>query len=120
VVFNYAEDPETGKPYCILEEEHFEAMQDFWSYIHNNPGHHGQIKAQVAFVLPKDYGWDMRRPDDNIWGLWSADEKASLIWENVNKLIAKYGLKLDIIYDDAKFNYKEKYFEVYFWDSTIN
>jgi len=56
VVFNYAEDPETGKPYCILEEEHFEAMQDFWSYIHNNPGHHGQIKAQVAFVLPKDYG----------------------------------------------------------------
>jgi hypothetical protein len=38
----------------------------------------------------------------------------------MNKLIEKYGLKLDIIYDDPKFNFEEKYAKVYFWNSTIN
>jgi hypothetical protein len=101
VVFNYAEDAETGKPCCILKEEHFTAMQQFWGYVHHDPEHHGQIKGRMAFVLPKDYGWGMRRQDDNIWGLWPADEKAPLIWENANKLIQSYGLQLDIVYDDG-------------------
>jgi len=120
IIFNYAEDPETGKPYCILKEEHFTAMQQFWTYIHNHPENHGQIKGQVAFVLPKDYGWGIRHREDNIWGLWPADEKAPLIWGNVSKLIQKYGLELDIVYDDARFDYEEKYSKVYLWDSTIN
>jgi hypothetical protein len=120
IIFNYAEDPETGKPYCILKEEHFTAMQQFWTYIHNHPENHGQIKGQVAFVLPKDYGWGIRHREDNIWGLWPADEKAPLIWGNVSKLIQKYGLELDIVYDDARFDYEEKYSKVYLWDSAIN
>ena len=95
-------------------------MQDFWRYIHDYPGRHGQIRGQVAFVLPKDYGWGMRSVEDNLWGLWPADEKASLIWENLNKLLAKHGLKLDIIYDDANFSYEEKYSQVYFWNATIS
>jgi len=120
LIFNYAEDAETGESYGILKDEHFEAMQEFWRYTRNNPDQHGATVGQVAFVLPKDYGWGMRRPEDKIWGLWPADEKAPLIWENVNKLIAKYGLKLDIIFDDAEFNYKEKYSTVYLWNATIN
>ncbi len=120
IVFNYAEDSETGKPHGTLNDDHFKAMQDFWRYIHDYPGRHGQIKGQVAFVLPKDYGWGMRDSEDKIWGLWPADGKASLIWENMNKLIAKHGLELDIIYDDPTFNFEEKYSEVYFWNSTIN
>ena len=75
IVFNYAEDPETGKAYSILKEEHFEAMQEFWNYIHNNPDQHGATIGKVAFVLPKDYGWGMRHSEDNIWGLWPTDEK---------------------------------------------
>ncbi|MEM2129964.1 MAG: hypothetical protein QXZ70_05135, partial [Candidatus Bathyarchaeia archaeon] len=109
IIFNYAEDPVTGKPISILREDHFRVMQKFWKYVHSHPHRHATEVGQVAFVLPRDYGWGMRRPDDRIWGLWNADEKAPLIWENVNKLIAKYGLKLDIIYDDSRFNYKEKY-----------
>jgi len=99
IVFNYAEDAETGKPYCILQEEHFTAMQQFWTYVRSHPEHHGQLRGRVAFVLPKDYGWGMRHLNDTIWGLWSADEKAPLIWENVNELIEKYGLQSDIVYD---------------------
>jgi hypothetical protein len=119
LVFNYPIYPEEN-PYGILTEQHFAAMQQFWAYTQNHPEQHGTALGQVAFVLPKDYGWGMRNVEDKIWGLWSSDEKAPLIWGNMNKLIAKYGLKLDIIYDDVRFNYEEKYSEVYFWNSTIN
>ena len=118
VVFDYAED-ETGKPYSTLTDEHFTAMRQFWTYVNENPDEHGATVGQVAFVLPKDYGWGMRSATDNIWGLWwSADGKA-LIWENMNKLIQKYGLELDIVYDDDRFNIGEKYSTVYYWNSTI-
>jgi hypothetical protein len=119
IVFNYPTYPEKN-PYGILTEQHFTAMQQFWTYIHNHPEHHGQIKGQVAYVLPKDYGWGMRNVEDNIWGLWPADEKAPLIWENMNKLIQKYGLELDVVYDDARFNISKKYSKVYWWNATIN
>jgi hypothetical protein len=120
VVFNYPKYPDTN-PYGILTQEHFTAMEQFWTYIHDYPRNiFGKVDAQVALVLPKDYGWGMRRVDDKIWGLWPADEKAPSIWENMNKLITKYGLELDIIYDDSRFNYKEKYSKVYFWNATID
>ena len=119
VVFDYAED-ETGKPYSTLTGEHFTAMQQFWAYVNDNPDEHGATMGQVAFVLPKDYGWGMRSATDNMWGLWwSADEKAPVIWESMNKLIQKYGLELDIVYDDDRFNIGEKYSTVYYWNSTI-
>jgi hypothetical protein len=120
VVFNYPKHPDTN-PYGILTREHFTAMEQFWTYIHAYPRNIlGKVDAQVAFVLPKDYGWGMRNVDDKIWGLWPADEKAPLIWENMNKLITRYGLGLDIIYDDVRFNYREKYSQVYLWNATIN
>jgi hypothetical protein len=119
VVFDYAEEAGTGKPYSILTEEHFTAMRQFWTYVNDNPDKHGTTVGQVAFVLPKDYGWGMRNVADNMWGLWPADEKAPVIWENMNKLIQKYGLELDIVYDDARFNVGEKYSKVYFWNATI-
>lgn len=123
IVFNYFDNAESSKtnPYGTLTQEHFAAMERFWNYIQAYPREiYGKVDGQVAFVLPKDYGWGMRNVEDNIWGLWSADEKAPLIWENMNKLITKYGLKLDIVYDDARFNFAEKYSQVYFWNETIN
>jgi len=96
-------------------------MERFWNHVQAYPREiYGKVDGQVAFVLPKDYGWGMRTLEDNIWGLWSADEKAPLIWENMNKLITKYGLRLDIIYDDPRFDFAEKYSQVYFWNETID
>ena len=117
IVFNYPVYPETN-PYGILLEEHFTAMQQFWTYIHEHPEEYGKEKGQVAFVLPKDYGWGMRWPSDKIWGLWPADSISSLIWEKMNKLIASYGLKLDVVYDDPWFSFAE-YSKVYYWNSSI-
>ncbi len=120
IVFNYPRYPETNL-YGILAEDHFTAMQTFWNQIHDSPrSASGKTVGQVAFVLPKNYGWGMRNPNDRIWGFWGPDDLSPLIWENMNKLITKYGLKLDIIYDDPHFNFKEKYLRIYFWNSTIN
>ena len=123
-VFDYPKYPENN-PYGILSDEHFVAMQNFWSYIHTYPrGIYGTVNAEVAYVLPKDYGWGMRRnqyiTQDKIWGLWVEDDKAPLILDNTNKLLSKYNLALDIIYDDARFKPAEKYSKVYYWNSTID
>jgi len=117
VVFDFAEN-EKG-PYSTLTYKRLGAMQEFWKYVNDNPDKNGATMGKVAFVLPKDYGWGMRSATDNIWGLWPADEKAPVIWENMNKLIQKYGLELDIVYDDDRFNIGEKYSTVYYWNSTI-
>ena len=120
VMFNYPRYPDDN-PYGLLDEKHFAAIQDFWNYVHEFPrGGHGEGGGQVAFVLPKDYGWGLRNVEDNIWGLWSADAKAPLIWGNMNKLIDRYGLELDIVYDDGRFSVGEKYFKVYYWNATIS
>ena len=65
IVFNY---PQIN-PYGALTEEHFTAMKTFWNKIHTFPGNASEkTDAQVALVLPKDYGWGMRDGYDNIWG----------------------------------------------------
>jgi hypothetical protein len=116
LVFNYPQYPET-----TLNEEHFDAMEKFYLYTKQYPRNmYGRTNGQVALVFPKDYGWGMRWKDDKIWGLWTeTPEKAQLAWENMNKLTEKYGLKLDIIFDDARFNPRDKYSTIYFWNATI-
>jgi hypothetical protein len=118
IVFNFPYD----QPFGILKEEHFTAMETFWDMTRSQQQNSlEKVEAEVAFVLPKDYGWGMRRLEDKIWKPeWGPDDKSPLIWENMNKLIDRYGLKLDIIYDDPQFNYEEKYSQIYYWNSTIS
>jgi hypothetical protein len=68
----------------------------------------------VALVLPKDYGWGMRTPNDKIWGLWNSDALSPIIWTKMNQLLNTYGLRLDIIYNDTTFNFEEKYSKIYY------
>ena len=116
VIFNY---PQIN-PYGALTEEHFKAIKNFLSYIKHYPrAKYGKVKGEVAFVLPKDYGWGMRQANDNIWGLWPPDDLSPVIGQKIASLINKYGLKLDIIYDDPYFNYTEKYSKIFYWNSTF-
>ena len=124
IVFDFPKYPEDNK-YGILSEDHFKAMKVFWEYTQTFPReNYGQIEGEVALVLPKDYGWGTRRtenfPEDRIWGFWPEDEDTLIIGQNMNKLLSKYALKLDIIYDDPQFNYEEKYSEIYLWNNTIS
>lgn len=117
VIFNYAED--MSGSYGTLKEEHFEALERFWRDVVQNPSvAYGGIKAEAALVLPNNYGWGMRRPDDTIWGLWDANSTSQQIWTQLQGRLEQYGLKLDIVYDDAAFPAASKYDKVFFWNQT--
>jgi hypothetical protein len=119
LVFDDKRCPETN-PYGSLTEEHFDAMKNFYTYVKAHPRSvYGQTKGSVALVLPANYGWGARRPDEGLWGLWASDNTTQLIWENMNKLSDKYGLSLDVVFDDTRFNPTNKYATVYFWNATI-
>ena len=103
----------------ILQKEHLDALKQFWNYTKNNPRTSEASSERVAYVLPKDYGYGFRGPNDKIWGLWEADSLSYEIGEKLGRLLEEYGTKLDIIYDDLQFNYEEEYSKIYSGNSTI-
>jgi len=116
VVFNHDEnEPYSG--YGILTEEHFEALENFWNYKNDNPKKHGSLTADVTFVLPPDYGFGFRDPDDRVWRYWK-EHHSSKMWNEVNDLLDEYGNRLDIVYSDPEFNDKieETYGTVLKWE----
>ena len=117
VIFNYAEDM-TG-PYGTLQDEHFDALERFWNeVVQSSAVKHGSIEAEAVLVLPENYGWGIRNPEDTIWGLWGSDEKTPQIWELSRSLLDQYGLGLDIVYVDPDFPVEEKYDLIFYWNQT--
>ena len=117
IIFNYPTDP-PGNPYGILTDEHFEAMQEFWNYMKQNPEDYGKTSAQAALVLPENYAWGMRRPDDKIWGYWGPDDLSPQIWDLSQKLLDQYGIAMDIVYDDSNYPLEKIYPKIIYWNST--
>ncbi len=115
-IFNYPQLP--GNPYGVMQDEHFEALERFWNDAISRKVSHNSINADAVLILPKDYGWGMRHPDDRIWGYWGPDDKSPAIWEQKNRLLSQYGYSLDIIYDDPAFPVAGKYSQIYLWNST--
>jgi len=101
----------------ILTQEHLDAMKRFWQYTKDNPRPANLLDGRVAFVLPKDWAYGFRGPDDKIWGLWETDELVSGISEDLGVLLDEYGSKLDIIYDDG-LELDTTYKEYIFWNGT--
>ena len=117
VVFNYSEN--MTDPYGTLQNEHFQALQRFWTDVVKNPKIvNGEIKAEAVFVLPSNYGWGMRNPQDSIWGLWAPNATSEQIWTQLQNRLTQFGPKLDIVYDDATYPVAEKYNQTYFWNQT--
>jgi hypothetical protein len=97
-------------------------MKRFWYYTQTNP--RGSISddrtsTQIAYVLPKDYGWGFRGLEDKVWGIW-VDELSTQLGNDLNYLLHTHHLSLDIIYDDPKY-YSEfgRYNKLVFWNGTI-
>ena len=114
VVFDSNEEYTQG----ILKQEHYEALQQFWEYAKTNPRQKDQSSDRVAYVLPKDYAYGFRGPNDKIWGLWEADAFSLETSENLGKLLDQFGAKLDIIYDDD-LELDSTYSKYVFWNGTI-
>jgi len=119
IVFNF---PKIG-PYGTLTEEeggHFDALKNFWDYAHSNPQAFGSIRADVAYVLPRDYGFGLRKADDSIWGIFPADESSAKAWNDVEKLVSQYGAGFNILFDDEDLDGAISHYDkVFFWNETI-
>ena len=102
----------------ILKEEHFEALKEFWQYTLDNPRKSTQIEKRVAFVLPKDYGYGFRGPEDKIWGLWEGTVLSLEMSYHLGSFLEEYGTNLDIIYGNEIIT-NEIYNKYIFWNGII-
>jgi hypothetical protein len=115
-IFDYPKN----STYGILQKEHLKAIQQFWQYAKSNPQPSPAVRDRIAYVLPKDYGYGFRGPNDDIWGLWSADNLRYQIGTDVGNALEKYGGKLDVIYDDGlNAANTAMYGQLIFWNGTI-
>jgi hypothetical protein len=106
----------------LIDNERLDALKRFWQYATDNPRPSAPPSDRVAYVLPKDYGYGFRGPNDTIWGLWeAANYTDSLrISTEVGALIDEYQNRLDVIYDDGlKANNSYGYSKLIFWNGTV-
>ncbi len=75
-----------------------DAMEQFWQYVKANPRSPSPVSERTAYVLPADYGYGFRGPNDKIWGLWQADNLSLDLSMSVSTLMQMDGDKLDIVY----------------------
>ena len=108
-----------GNSYGVMTNEQFSAMQRFWNDI--TQGKYVDKSAPVAaLVLPHNYGWGMRHPNDTIWGFWPADDKSPQVGLAVSTLLAKYNVTLDIVFEDEAYPVANgQYMNVYYWNQTL-
>jgi hypothetical protein len=116
VVFNYA--PDIDSSLGLLQEQHYAALQSFGTTVVQNKSETNNVKGEDALVLPNDYGWGMRNPTDNIWGLWQSDQNSPKVWTAMQSALSKYGSKLDIIFNDPAYPIAGRYQHVSYWNQT--
>lgn len=111
VVFDYALTVSTSgqemvayqpQEYGILKNEHFEALKNFWTYVHQNLERHGSTVANVALVVPQNLGFGFRNAGDTVWGA-NGDALSQKIWADTYKYLNEYGDRADIVYNDPEF-----------------
>ncbi|MFW6110602.1 MAG: hypothetical protein ACOC6H_01040 [Thermoproteota archaeon] len=113
IVFNH---PTNQTQYGLLTRDHLNSLQKFWNYIHATP--QPPSTANIAYVLPENYGYGFMGPDSKIWGLWGPDELSSQVWNQANHLLATYGARLDIIYNHPEILEGSPYEQLIFWNGT--
>jgi hypothetical protein len=112
VVFNYYESGSGA--YGTMQPEHFRAVQDFWNNIVRSADEkRGSIQADSAVVFSQYYAWGARWAQDNIWGIFKADDQTALMWDTLQTAIATHGLNLDVVYADPNYPLLEKYQQIY-------
>jgi hypothetical protein len=117
IVFSYPNITNYG----TLTEKHFDALQRFWNTLHSDPQSLGSNTPQVAYVVPRDYGFGFRSANDSIWGFFYYDLYSAKIYNDVETLTARYGAHLNIFYDEPQtMTQLQNYQTVYYWNQTIS
>jgi len=102
----------------VLKDEHYNAMQQFWQYIQNNPPKITTKAERVAYVLPDYYAYGFRGPSDKIWGLWEADSIAYDLSMGAGYLLMLYTDKVDFVYENGQSAYSYGYNALIYWNDS--
>jgi hypothetical protein len=111
----------------VLQQDHFDAMKQFWKFTQTNPRTGMPVNIRSAYVLPENYGEGFRSPDDTIWGLWRADFNVAEGSQNfttnikmsVATLLQMFGPKLDIVFPREHQTVESiEYENVLYWNDT--
>jgi hypothetical protein len=116
-VFNYPYD--NSSVYGTLNpNDQLVALQTFWKDIHLEK--YPDLSAPTAaLVLPENFGWGMRNPNDTIWGFWITDNRTQQVAIATSTLLTQYGASLDIVYQDPAFPVTlGAYQHIYYWNDT--
>jgi hypothetical protein len=114
-VFNY---PYEGGAYGTLTDDHFAALQRLWNDI-TTQQYADLSSPQAALVLPKNFGWGLRNPNDTMWGFWLSDNRTNQVAVVTAMCIYYYGVNLDIVYEDSAYPITNvAYQKVYYWNAT--
>ena len=118
VLFDYAKNQDTNVTHGILQGEHLEALEQFWQYAKEHPRTNQPVNERIAYVLPADYGYGFRGPNDSIWGLFPADDQSSKIWNDVNTWVNQNEPAIDVIYEDTLQYGTANYSKLVVWNGT--
>jgi hypothetical protein len=114
-VFKY---PYEGGAYGTLTDDHFAALQRLWNDI-TTQQYADLSSPQAALVLPKNFGWGLRNPNDTMWGFWLSDNRTNQVAVVTAMCIYYYGVNLDIVYEDSAYPITNvAYQKVYYWNAT--
>jgi hypothetical protein len=104
----------------ILTQEHLDALKHFWQYVQQHPRTASPVNERTAYILPKDYAYGFRGPNDKIWGLWEADSLSAPMSIEIGSLLQQYDSKLDIVYQDAMgLGSAQEYKSIIYWNTSI-
>lgn len=99
----------------VLTPDHLDALKQFWQYAKEHPRSTSSSADRVGFVLPADYAYGFRGPNDTIWGLWPADSFSTNLSITVGNALLKYGESLDIVYNQTQLE-TCGYKQLIYWD----
>jgi hypothetical protein len=110
----------------VLQQGQLDAIKQFWQYAQSNPRTVSQASQRSAYVLPQDFGYGFRSPNDTIFGLWNAnwDGTASLKFTaDVSMCVVTFlqmlGRNLDILYPNGNRTVESLgYKNVIYWNDT--
>ena len=115
-VFNFPYN--VSGTYGTLADDHFEALEKFWNTITTKKPV-DLSSPLAALVLPKNFGWGLRNPNDTIWGFWTSDNRTEQTAYVTARLLTYYDIRLDIVYDDPLFPIVHANYQyIYYWNST--
>ena len=120
---NYVAVYDSSQDYAnsTLTQDHFKALENFWSYVQHNPSKHGDIKADKVVVLPQEYGFGFRSPNDSVWQYHQVDSWTQKMYKDVTNLINQYNSSIDIVYSDQEFKniIQSKYNKILYWPNDF-